>query len=366
MPGLGWILGCGVMGLFWIGLILWIRHTLEASLQKLSAQAFQESFPSMLDLAKRELEEKRALFDGRLADTEGRVAKVVEDLRADIERARTAVKDTEKDRIDKFSKLSTLLERVDGTMDTLTESTGKWRDLLTNNRLRGQWGERMAEDLLRSSGLEEPLNYVHNTQQQTVGSRPDYTFFLPENRRINMDVKFPLDNLLKAQEAKEEAERTRYLKEFVNNAKDRIREVAGREYVNPEEGTVDYAILFVPNESVYALIHQHCADLFDVAEKNRVVLAAPFSLLAILKIIHEAVSHFHFQEEIQKISKRLEQFNRDYALFKERFQELQEKIQAVSKTYSDISETSFKRLDRNFEEIEKMKKGKLTEVERDT
>ena len=59
---------------------------------------------------------------------------------------------------------------------------------------RGEWGERMAEDILRLVGLVEGINYIKQKTLEGSSGRPDYTFFLPNSMKINMDVKFPLDN----------------------------------------------------------------------------------------------------------------------------------------------------------------------------
>ena len=98
--------------------------------------------------------------------------------------------------------------------------------------------------MLRLSGLIEGINFIKQKQLETTGSKPDFTFLLPQNLKLNMDVKFPFNNYQLYAEAKMEKEREEYRKKFLTDVRNRIKEVQTREYINPEENTVDYVILF--------------------------------------------------------------------------------------------------------------------------
>ena len=88
-------------------------------------------------------------------------------------------------------KLNENLESTNIQTKDLTETTSKLREILSSSQKRGQWGERIVEDILNVIGLMEGVNY---TKQEVVdtGERPDFTFILPKEKKLNMDVKFPL------------------------------------------------------------------------------------------------------------------------------------------------------------------------------
>ena len=86
---------------------------------------------------------------------------------------------------------------------------------------------------------------------------PDYTFPLPQGRKVNMDVKFPLDNYVRYLEAERDADRETLKAQFLRDVKARIKEVTTRDYINPEENTLDYVLVFIPNEQVYAFINEN-------------------------------------------------------------------------------------------------------------
>ena len=101
------------------------------------------------------------------------------------------MKKTLKSLHDQSVTLSGNLETSSKETQKLQESTSKLREILSSSQKRGQWGERMVEDILDFIGFMEDKNYVKQAQVES-GEKPDYTFFLPKEKKLNMDVKFPL------------------------------------------------------------------------------------------------------------------------------------------------------------------------------
>ena len=172
-----------------------------------------------------------------------------------------------------------------------------------------------------------------------------------------MDVKFPLDNWLRFSHAATDDERIKFKKEFERDVKARIKEVQKRDYVSPEEGTLDYVLLFIPNEQVYGFIQEAFPGLVDEAMGQKVVLCSPFSLYAVLGVVRQAFDHFHFTQATQEVLKLIGQFGATYETFKERFTELGERLGKLSELYDDIEQKSFKRLDASVAKIDRVRKG---------
>src|SRR5687767_1974108 len=135
---------------------------------------------------------------------------------------------------------------------SLTTTAAALREVLASPKARGQWGERMCDDILRLAGLVEGVSYVK--QRATAhGTIPDVTFLLPHGQRLHMDVKFPIDNYVRHIETGDDAARIAFLKDV----RARVKELTGRGYVDPAGGTLDYVLLFLPNESIYGFVHDH-------------------------------------------------------------------------------------------------------------
>src|SRR4029077_3707971 len=148
-----------------------------------------------------------------------------------------------------------LVQGLKETLRTTGELAGTPRALrqaLASPKARGQWGERMADDVLRAAGMIEGVNY----RKQTAiagGTIPDVTFLLPRDVLLHMDVKFPIDNYLRHLEATTDTERAHTLAAFLRDVRARIKELTTRGYADPQT-TAGYVLLFIPHESVYALI----------------------------------------------------------------------------------------------------------------
>ena len=168
--------------------------------------------------------------------------------------------DLERDR-SRSSASSKPLQTSSQQTQALMQTTNSLREALGSTKARGQWGERMAEDVLRLAGLVENVNYV---KQKTIDGRlrPDFTFLLPKSLKLHMDVKFPLDNYLRFLEAPSDAEKAKFRTDFLRDVKARIKECTSRDYIDSEV-TVDYVLLFIPNEQIYAFIHEQDCSILD-------------------------------------------------------------------------------------------------------
>ena len=113
---------------------------------------------------------------------------------------------------------------------------------------------------------------------------PDYTFYLPQSKTINMDVKFPLDNYKKYVESDDDIIKENSKNEFLKDVKKHIKAITNRSYINPAEGTVDYVLMFIPNESIYSFILEN--------EKTVNILEIAFSTLVIQSSILVCLSMY--------------------------------------------------------------------------
>ena len=141
------------------------------------------------------------------------------ELKSELDKVTNLVRELEKDRENKFGELTSQLKSVGEHTTALATTTGQLKEALANTRVRGQWGERMAEDVLRLVGFVQGVNYEKQTTLEGSGSRPDFTFLLPKDLTLNMDVKFPLDNYLKCVEARDAEEENRYRQQFVRDVR---------------------------------------------------------------------------------------------------------------------------------------------------
>lgn len=231
----------------------------ESIIETIAAKVAKNQTSHILELAESKFSDKKKNID----DVLGTMKK---DFKDELNKMEGAMKDLTKNN----AQIDTRLESAAKVIKDLSDTTGNLKNALASNSRRGQWGERMAEDVLRLAGLMENVNYEKQKKLEgAMGSKPDFTFLLPQNLKLNMDVKFPFNNYQLYTEAKTEQERDLYKKQFLKDVRNRVKEIQGRDYINPENQTVDYVLLFVPNEQIFAFINEIDHTLIDEAMKAK-------------------------------------------------------------------------------------------------
>ena len=273
----------------------------------------------------------------------------VGEIRQGMDRVNSAIQDMNVDRAKQSERLETMLT-------SLNTSSSALRNILANTQVRGQWGERMAEDVFRLIGFVEPVNYVKQTTVAAGSSRPDFTIFMPDNKKLNMDAKFPLTNYMKFVEAKSDQEAQEYSRAFLRDVRDRTREVVGRDYINPEDNTLDYVLVFIPNESMYHYILQHGSDMVEESLRNKVVLCSPISLFAILSVIRHALDNFSIAQASNEILSELAIFDRQWDRFTKQLDLVGKRFELAQSGFEALKGTRLRALERPLGRIEAIRK----------
>jgi DNA recombination protein RmuC len=329
-----------------------IMSEMKSSFGSLSLDALAKSTEEFLKLAKSKLDSEKELGVKELEAKKGLIDEQLTRMASELENVSNLVKELEKDRVEKFGELTSQLKSTKEQTDSLMQTTHTLREALASTKMRGQWGERMAEDVLRLAGFIENVNYLKQKSVEGIGSRPDFTFLLPRDLKLNMDVKFPLDNYMKFLEASSELEKTKYCNDFLRDVKARIKEVTTREYINPEQNTVDYVLLFIPNEQIYSFIHEQDNSILDNGLKNRVVLCSPLTLFAVLAVIRQAVDNFALEQTSNEILSLLGAFKKQWDAFIKKLDLLGKRIEDTQKEYESLVSTRRRQLEKPLNRIE--------------
>ncbi len=297
------------------------------------------------------LQEKLKAGEQYIEHKKDSIKELVEKIHNELSESQKKLEHTEKERIGEFSTLKAVLNEYKIITGGLKESTDHLKNILSNNQLRGKYGEEVAENLLKSVGFVKGQNYVANESQDSVASRPDFTIFLPDGTKVNVDAKFPLQALIKYQESEDKQEKERYLREFTADVKQKIKQVTTRDYINPEEKTVDFVILFVPNEMIFSFIYDRLNEVWDEAMKKKVIMAGPFSFTAMLRMIFQSYKNFKYQENLYDIIKLIKIFEQEYEKFNAALDILGTRMQSAANQYQVVSVTRTKKLSGVVEKI---------------
>ena len=289
------------------------------------------------------------------------------------------------------SQIYKLLNRSDQTVKDFLEKTGEIKSSITgvdqqtrnlisvlnNNQSRGQWAEFQVEDLLEIMEYKEGLHY-QTQKRMSSGTIPDFTFYLPENKTINMDSKFPLTNYMEIAKLnrdledetldelarKEITESIRNKnKEFLDKSiKTKIDDTSTREgYISAEEGTVDFVLMYIPLENLYHFlltseIGANRTPVIQYAFSKKVILVSPQTLMAYLETIRHSMKLFSLQTDTKNILATHEKIKVEIRKFIESFDDVTKRLDQTVKSFEALKTTRVNKLEKSFEELDSVNK----------
>jgi DNA recombination protein RmuC len=351
-----------VLGLFFglIGLLVGAAG-IGFALVRMQRGADPPAGPDAADVVQRVIEANRVLLEQeRLragAELDGKKSLIDQQLNsmnAELGKVNDLVRELEHDRRHAFGQLTNELRRQHEGLDALSAHTRQLREVLASSKARGQWGERMAEDVLRLAGLLEGVNYRKQVSLASAG-RPDYTFLLPNGLVMHMDVKFPLDNYARYLDADNDIERTARRDQFLRDVRDRVKELTTRGYLDAGDETVDCLVLFIPNEAVFAFVQEHDRTIVDEAMRNKVMLCSPLTLYAVLAVVRQAVDNFRLERTSNEILSLLGEFTRQWEKYTTQLDAVQKRFDGVAKEYAALMTTRHRALQRPLDKIESLR-----------
>jgi len=326
------------------------QEQLKDAFGNLSKEALDANLDSFLKLAESKFSDLVGKSGEQLGKKKELIDSTLKEMKSDL-----------KSLSDNTIALKSQMEESRKSVGELSDTTSQLRQILSSSQARGQWGERMVKDILDFIGLVEGINYTEQSQVADGTERPDFTFFLPDDKTLNMDVKFPLAHYEKYVAADNDLEKQAEKKAFLKDVRNRVKEVAKRSYINPEGGTVDYVLLFIPNESIYAFLNQEDIDLIDFSLENKILLCSPITLYAVLSLIRQAVSNFAMEQKAGEMQIQVGIFAKQWVNFIEKLDALGKSLGTVSTHYEDLKGTRLRALEKPMDKIRDLQLG-VTDV----
>lgn len=312
-----------------------------------------------LEMGEEKMKRNEQFFENKIRSSEQTlgghkdlIKELVSKIDEEIGKSNRRLEETEKERVGEFSNLKTLIEEHKEVAKELKHSTDDLKNILSNNQMRGKYGEEVAENILKMLGFQRDLDYTVNVRQETNVNRPDLTIKLPDKSKINIDVKFPYQSLVKYQETENKDEKKTHLVQFAKDVKEKIKQVTSRDYINPEEKTLDFVILFVPNEMVFSVICDQLSEISEEAMRKKVIIAGPFSFAAITRMIRQSYDNFRIQEDLHRLVGLIGKFKNEFGKYNIEMDKLGERINSMSKQYELVSTTRTRQLGGIMEKIE--------------
>lgn len=289
-------------------------------------------------MAKR-IDELTVSTDNRLKDISGQVEKRLAD----------GFEKTTKTFNDILQRLA-LIDDAQKKITELSTNVVSLQEVLSDKRSRGAFGEVQLNALIRNVLPEQHFALQHTLSN---GKIADCILFLPApTGNVVVDSKFPLESYKKmADNTLGEFERKAAERQFKLDIKKHINDISSKYLIEKE--TADGAVMFIPAEAIFAEIHAHHSDLVDYANKKRVWLASPTTLMAILTTARSVLKDEATRKQIHVIQAHLSHLSADFARFKGRFANLAKHIDQAASDVKQIH-TSADKISSRFEKIEQV------------
>jgi len=255
-----------------------------------------------------------------------------------------------------FSDVLKRLALIDKAQEKIAELSGNvvsLQEVLSDKRSRGAFGEIQLNALISNMMPENSYSLQHTLETDEGPVRPDCVLFLPEpTGTVCVDSKFPLESYQRMTDLSlGDADRATAERQFRQDIKKHIKDIANK-YIIPGE-TSDGAMMFIPAEAVFAEIHAHYRDLVDEAQRARVWLVSPTTMMAVLTTARAVLKDAATRKQIHIIQEHLVALSQDFGRFQQRMDKLATHIDQANRDVLDVNKSA-KKITSRFEKIEQV------------
>jgi len=261
---------------------------------------------------------------------------IVKPLKESIERHEKLVSEFQEGNNKAMGSLKTYLEELGKSQKSLEKETGALVNALKSPKVRGRWGEIGLKRIVEFSGMSNYCDFEEQSSTNTEEGRlrPDMIINLPENRKIIVDSKVPLNAYLDALESPSEQDKQQFIAAHSKALQTHMKNLSGKAYWSQFDRSIDFVVLYIEVESAFSAALHHNPHLITEGLQNRIVFATPTTLIALLQTVAYSWKQQKAGENAQKIFESSRELHERLIVFNTYLQRLGQNLTTTVSFYN--------------------------------